>query len=145
MHDLMEDRFDRFANTLQWNTYGVVVPKFGNPNYNSGYYGTMFDWGGWQVGDSYFRQGAAIAEDAIRGRTSGTLYDTDAKKDRLLQLIFCHEIGHSFNLPAHLAARRQRRLGLRIIHETMLGDIPAVPAARRPSGRTSDGSSTTSS
>lgn len=99
LHDLMEDRFDRFANTLQWNTYGVVVPRFGDPGYNSGYYGTMFDWGGWQAGDSYFRQGAAIAEDAIRGRVSGTLYDSNAEKERLILQTFCHEIGHSFNLP----------------------------------------------
>jgi hypothetical protein len=99
LHDLMEDRFDRFSNTLQWNTYGVVVPRFGDPNYSSGYYGTMFDWGGWQAGDTYFRQGCAIAEEAIRGRTSGTLYDTTAKEDRLLLETFCHEVGHSFNLP----------------------------------------------
>ena len=99
LHDLMEDRFDRFANTLQWNTYGVVVPRFGDPNYNSGYYGTMFDWGGWQAGDTYFRQGCGIAEDAIRGRTSGTLYDSNAKKERLILETFCHEVGHSFNLP----------------------------------------------
>ena len=99
LHDLMEDRFDRFANTLQWNTYGVVVPRFGDPNYNSGYYGTMFDWGGWQAGDTYFRQGCAIAEDAIQGRSVGTLYNTNAKKDRLTLLVFCHEVGHSFNLP----------------------------------------------
>jgi hypothetical protein len=60
------------------------VPRFGDPNYSSGYYGTMFDWGGWQAGDTYFRQGCAIAEEAIRGRTSGTLYDTTAKEDRLV-------------------------------------------------------------
>ena len=99
LHDLMENRFDRFSNSLQWNTYGVVVPRFGDPNYNSGYYGTMFDWGGWQAGDTYFRQGCAIAEEAIRGRTSGTLYDTVAKQDRLVLETFCHEVGHSFNLP----------------------------------------------
>ena len=99
LHDLMEDRFDRFANRLQWNTYGVVVPRFGDPNYNTGYYGTMFDWGGWQAGDTYFRQGCAIAEDAIRGRQMGTLYNTDAKKERLILQTFCHEIGHSLNLP----------------------------------------------
>jgi hypothetical protein len=99
LHDLMEDRFDRFANTLQWNTYGVVVPRFGDPNYSPGYYGTMFDWGGWQAGDTYFRQGAAIAEEAIQGRDVDNLYDTNAKKDRLTLQTFCHEIGHSFNLP----------------------------------------------
>jgi hypothetical protein len=99
LHDLMEDRFDRFSNSLQWNTYGVIVPRFGDPNYSSGYYGTMFDWGGWQAGDTYFRQGCAIAEEAIRGRTSGTLYDTTAKEDRLVLETFCHEVGHSFNLP----------------------------------------------
>jgi hypothetical protein len=99
LHDLMETRFDLFANTLQWNTYGVIVPRFGDPDYNSGYYGTMFDWGGWQVGDTYFRQGCALAEEATRGRESGTLYDTSAKKDRLLLQTFIHEVGHSFNLP----------------------------------------------
>ena len=99
LHDLMEARFDLFGNTLQWNTYGVIVPRFGDPNYNSGYYGTMFDWGGWQVGDTYFRQGCALAEEATRGREVGTLYDTSDKKDRLLLETFCHEVGHSFNLP----------------------------------------------
>jgi hypothetical protein len=99
LHDLMEDRYDRFANTLQWNTYGVVVPRFGDPNYNSGYYGTMFDWGGWQAGDTYFRQGCAIAEDAIQGRAMGTLYNTNDKQERLTLQTFCHEVGHSFNLP----------------------------------------------
>ena len=99
LHDLMETRFDLFSNTLQWNTYGVIVPRFGDPNYNSGYYGTMFDWGGWQVGDTYFRQGCALAEDATRGREVGSLYDTSDKKDRLLLETFIHEVGHSFNLP----------------------------------------------
>ncbi|MGH2946830.1 MAG: hypothetical protein ACRDPC_11315 [Solirubrobacteraceae bacterium] len=99
LHDLMEARFDRFANTLHWNTYGVIVPRFGDPNYNSGYYGTMFDWGGWQVGDTYFRQGCALAEEATRGREVGTLYDSSDKKDRLLLETFIHEVGHSFNLP----------------------------------------------
>jgi hypothetical protein len=99
LHDLMEARFDRFANTLQWNTYGVIVPRFGDPNYNSGYYGTMFDWGGWQTGDTYFRQGCALAEEATRGRESGTLYDSSDKKDRLVLETFIHEVGHSFNLP----------------------------------------------
>ena len=46
LHDLMEARFDTFADTLQWRMYGVTVPRFGDPSYNSGYYGTMFDWGG---------------------------------------------------------------------------------------------------
>jgi hypothetical protein len=99
LHDLMEARFDRFANTLQWNTYGVIVPRFGDPSYNSGYYGTMFDWGGWQTGDTYFRQGCALAEEATRGRESGTLYDSSDKKDRLVLETFIHEVGHSFNLP----------------------------------------------
>jgi hypothetical protein len=99
LHDLMEARFDGFADMLQWNLYGVVVPRFGDPTYNSGYYGTMFDWGGWQTGDTYFRQGAAIAEDAIRGREVGTLYETSDKKDRLILHTFIHEIGHAFNLP----------------------------------------------
>ncbi len=99
LHDLMEARFDQFANKLQWVTYGVVVPRFGDPNYNSSYYGTMFDWGPWQSGDTYHRQGAAIAYDAIQGRNVGSLYNTAAKKDRLLLETFIHEIGHSFNLP----------------------------------------------
>lgn len=99
LHDLMEARFDLFSNTLQWNTYGVIVPRFGDPDYASGYYGTMFDWGGWQTGDTYFRQGCALAEDATRGRESGTLYDSSAKKDRLVLETFIHEVGHSFNLP----------------------------------------------
>lgn len=99
LHQLMEDNYDKFGNYLQWNVYGVVVPKFGDPNYDSGYYGTMFDWGGWQTGDSYLRQGAAIAEDAIKGRSVGTLYNTSDKKDRLILQTFCHEIGHAFNLP----------------------------------------------
>ena len=99
LHDLLEARFDRFANTLQWNTYGVIVPRFGDPNYNSGYYGTMFDWGGWQTGDTYFRQGCALAEEATRGRESGALYDSSDKKDRLVLETFIHEVGHSFNLP----------------------------------------------
>ena len=99
LHDLMEARFDQFANTLQWNLYGVIVPKFGDPGYSSGYYGTMFDWGGWQVGDSFLRQGCAIAEDAIRGRESGSLYDTSDKKDRLILQTLIHEVGHAFNLP----------------------------------------------
>jgi len=99
LHDLMEARFDRFANMLQWNTYGVIVPRFGDPNYNSGYYGTMFDWGGWQTGDMYFRQGCALAEEATRGRESATLYDSSDKKDRLVLETFIHEVGHSFNLP----------------------------------------------
>ena len=99
LHDLMEDRFDRFAQTLQWNTYGVIVPRFGDPDYKPGYYGTMFDWGGWQTGDTYFRQGCALADEATRGRTSGTLYDSAAKEDRLVLQTFIHEVGHSFNLP----------------------------------------------
>ena len=99
LHDLMEDRFDSFSDRLQWNLYGVIVPRFGDPSYNSGYYGTMFDWGGWQVGDSFLRQGFAIADDATRGRTSGTLYDTAVEEDRLVLQTLIHEAGHAFNLP----------------------------------------------
>jgi hypothetical protein len=99
LHDLMEARFDTFANTLQWRMYGVIVPRFGDPGYNSGYYGTMFDWGGWQAGDTFLRQGCAIAEEAIRGREVGTLYDTSPKKDRLILQTLIHEIGHTWNLP----------------------------------------------
>jgi hypothetical protein len=99
LHDLMEARFDTFANTLQWRMYGVIVPRFGDPAYNSGYYGTMFDWGGWQSGDTFLRQGCAIAEEAIRGRENGTLYDTSPKKDRLILQTFIHEVGHTWNLP----------------------------------------------
>ena len=99
LHDLMEDRFDSFSDRLQWNLYGVIVPRFGDPSYNSGYYGTMFDWGGWQVGDSFLRQGFAIADDATRARTSGTLYNTAAKENRLVLQTLIHEAGHAFNLP----------------------------------------------
>ena len=100
LHDLMEDRFDRFANTLQWNLYGVSVPRFGVGNsYNSGYYGVMFDWGGYQAGDTYHRQGAAVASDAIMNRTSGTLYNTGDKRNRFFLETFIHEVGHAFNLP----------------------------------------------
>lgn len=98
LHDLMEARFDSHADTLQWRMYGVVVPRFGNPGYQSGYYGVMFDWGGYQSGDTFLRQGCAIAEDAIRGR-AGTLYDTTAEEDRLLLQTFVHEVGHTWNLP----------------------------------------------
>ena len=108
LHDLMEARFDSFANTLQWRMYGVIVPRFGDPGYNSGYYGTMFDWGGWQAGDTFLRQGCAIAEEATRGRETGTLYDTSPKKDRLLLQTFIHEVGHTWNLP-HAWQRRPRR------------------------------------
>ena len=94
VHDLMEAHFDKFANTLQWNLYGLVVPAFES----STLYGVMFDWGGYQAGDTYLRQGAAIAEDTIESRT-GTLYDTAAEKDRLILQTFIHEIGHAFNLP----------------------------------------------
>jgi hypothetical protein len=99
LHDLMEARFDSFANTLQWRMYGVIVPRFGDPDYAPKYYGTMFDWGGWQVGDTFLRQGCAIAEQATRGREVGTLYDTSPKKDRLLLQTFIHEVGHTWNLP----------------------------------------------
>ncbi|MGH8953034.1 MAG: M66 family metalloprotease [Acidimicrobiia bacterium] len=99
LHDLMEDRFDSFSDRLQWNLYGVIVPRFGDPTYNSGYYGTMFDWGGWQAGDSFLRQGFAIADDATRGRTSGTLYNTADKENRLVLQTLIHEAGHAFNLP----------------------------------------------
>lgn len=99
LHDLMEAHFDQFADTLQWELYGVVVPRFGDPNYDSGFYGVMFDWGGYQSGDSYHRQGAAVAADAILGRVSGTLYDSAAKRDRFFLETFIHEIGHAFNLP----------------------------------------------
>lgn len=99
LHDLMEDHFDRFANRLQWNLYGVVVPRFGDPYYNDTYFGTMYDYGGWQAGDTYFRQGVAVADEAIRSHTEGNLYDTDAKKDRLFLQTFIHEVGHAFNLP----------------------------------------------
>ncbi len=99
LHDLMENRFDSFSNRLQWNLYGVIVPRFGDPGYASGYYGTMFDWAGWQVGDSFLRQGFAIADEATRARTSGTLYDSAAKEDRLVLWTLIHEAGHAFNLP----------------------------------------------
>ncbi len=99
LHDLMETRFDSFADSLQWRMYGVVVPRFGDPNYEAGYYGVMFDWGGYQPGDTFLRQGCAIAEDAIRGRSVGTLYSTVAGQNRLLLQTFLHEVGHTWNLP----------------------------------------------
>lgn len=99
LHDLMETRFDLFANTLQWNHWGVVVPRL-----EGGYYGIMFDWGGGQPGDTYFRQGAAVGRDDILSRVSGTLYNTAAKQDRLFLWTFIHEVGHAFNLP-HTWAR----------------------------------------
>jgi hypothetical protein len=99
LHDLMETRFDSYQDVLQWRLYGVVVPRFGDPDYSSGYYGVMFDWGGWQTGDTFLRQGCAVAEEAIRGREVGTLYDTSAKKERLFLQTFIHEVGHSWNLP----------------------------------------------
>ncbi len=95
LHDLMEDEFNSFSNSLQWNVYGVVVPWFED----HGVYGIMFDWAGGQPGDTYFRQGAAMAHTATLGRVSGTLYNTAAKQDRLLLWTFAHEIGHAFNLP----------------------------------------------
>ena len=68
LHDLMENRFDRFANTLQWNLYGVVVPRFGiGESYDSGAYGVMFDFGGYQAGDTYHRQGSDDVSDIIGG------------------------------------------------------------------------------
>jgi hypothetical protein len=98
LHDLMELRFDSWANTLQWNVWGVVVPQFGDPWYDSGYYGVMFDWGGWMLGDTHLRQGAAVAYDAIHAR-GGALYNTAAKRGRFFLETFIHEIGHNFNLP----------------------------------------------
>jgi hypothetical protein len=95
LHDLMEDRFDLFINTLHWNTYGVVVPWFED----HGVSGIMFDWAGGQPGDTRFRQGAAVSHDAIMSKTSGTLYNTTAKQNRLFLWTFAHEIGHAFNLP----------------------------------------------
>jgi hypothetical protein len=99
LHDLMEARFDTFSDTLQWRMYSVIVPRFGDPNYDPGYYGTMFDWGGYQAGDTFLRQGCAIAEEALRGREVDTLYDTSPKKDRLILQTLIHEIGHTWNLP----------------------------------------------
>lgn len=100
LHDLMEDRFDHFVNALQWNCYGVVVPRFGSgTTYESTYYGVMFDWGGYQSGDTYHRQGAAVANDAMNSRTSGTLYNNADKRNRFFLETFIHEIGHAFNLP----------------------------------------------
>ena len=101
LNDLMEDRFDRFADRLQWNVYGVVVPRFGDPDYDSSFYGVMFDWGGREGGDedTYFRQGSAVALQAIRSHSADSLYDTDPQRDRLFLQTFIHEIGHNFNLP----------------------------------------------
>jgi hypothetical protein len=103
LHDLMEDRWSDFADVHQWNVYGIIVDRMsGNMSgtgYNSGLYGVMFDFGTWQPGDAYLRQGCAIAHDALMGRTSGTLYNTAAKQDRFFLETFVHEVGHNFNLP----------------------------------------------
>jgi hypothetical protein len=103
LHDLMETRFSNFANIHQWNVYGVIVPQMsGNVSgtgYDDGLYGVMFDFGTWQAGDTYLRQGCAIAHDALMGRVSGTLYNNAAKQDRLFLETFVHEVGHNFNLP----------------------------------------------
>jgi hypothetical protein len=40
-----------------------------------------------------------VAQDAILGRVSGTLYNSAAKQNRLFLWTFIHEIGHAFNLP----------------------------------------------
>ena len=103
LHDLMEDRWSDFANVHQWNVYGIIVDRMsGNMSgtgYDSGLYGVMFDFGNWQPGDQYLRQGCAIALDALLGRVSGTLYNTAAKQDRFFLETFVHEVGHNFNLP----------------------------------------------
>lgn len=98
LHDLMETRFDLYKNYATWNVYGVVVPRFGENLYESGLYGVMFDWGGYQVGDTRLRQGFAIAEDAIEGR-GGALYDAANERGRLILQTFIHELGHACNLP----------------------------------------------
>ena len=123
LHQLMENRFDLFANTLQWNLYGVVVPWFGTTSADIGYYGTMFDWGGYQAGDTYLRQGCAIAYNAIIGR-GGTLYNTAAKRNRLVLQTFIHEVGHAFNLP----------------HTWQRGVNPDSGSVHRPGSRPGDNS-----
>ncbi|GID93166.1 hypothetical protein ACFQFC_05150 [Amorphoplanes digitatis] len=99
LHDLMEARFDSFANRRQWKLYSVVVPRI--TSYNPGFliFGVMFDWGLEQPGDTSFRQGCAMAGESLRTYESGTLYDTPAKKDRLFLQNFVHEVGHAWNLP----------------------------------------------
>jgi hypothetical protein len=103
LHDLMEDRWSDFANIHQWNVYGIIVDRMsGNTSgtgYDSGLYGVMFDFGTWQPGDAYLRQGCAIAFDALMGRVSDTLYNTATKQDRFFLETFVHEVGHNFNLP----------------------------------------------
>ncbi|MFX0202121.1 MAG: hypothetical protein ACFFCW_38915 [Candidatus Hodarchaeota archaeon] len=109
LHDLMEAHFDRFSNTLNWNLYGVVVPRFAHENtdlYRPDLLGVMFDLGRWQAGDTYHRQGAAVSYQAIESvsvpvpaHSVTDLYDTDAEKDRLFLETFIHELGHVFNLP----------------------------------------------
>lgn len=100
LHNLMEAHFEAYGSTPSWNVWGAVVPRFqSGSGYDPGYYGVMFDWGGYPNGDSTYRFGFAIAHDAIEGRTSGTLYDTTAKRDRLMIETFAHEAGHAFNLP----------------------------------------------
>ena len=121
LHDLMEDRFDRFANTLQWNTYGVVVPRFGDPNYSDTYYGTMFDWGGWQAGDTHFRQGCAIAEDALMTRSVGTLYD-DKRQAGAVHSGDLHPRGGPLLQPtSFMATDHGCRLRFGVLHELSLG------------------------
>ncbi|UCG58911.1 MAG: tetratricopeptide repeat protein [Phycisphaerales bacterium] len=109
LHDLMEDHFERFSYTLQWNLYGVVVPRFawnGTDTYRPGLFGIMFDWGGGQPGDTHFRQGAAVAYQPLEsyslpvpGYNVNDLYGTDEQKARLFLWTFIHELGHAFNLP----------------------------------------------
>jgi hypothetical protein len=94
LHDLMEDRFDHFENSLQWSVYGVVVPDFEIP----GVRGVMFDVGGVDQEPCY-RQGAAFVYNGIQSSTLGTLYNTNAQKDRLFLRVVVHELGHTFNLP----------------------------------------------
>ncbi len=100
LHDLMEARFDLYANTLQWNTYGLIVPRFGDRNYNSGYYGTMFDWGGWQVGRHVLQAGLRTGRGGYEG-AGGRARSTTPRTRRTAcsSKTFIHEVGHSFNLP----------------------------------------------
>ena len=99
LHDLMENHFSNFSNSLSWNNYGVVVPKFGEGNnYDPKYYGVMFECSHYQPGETNFRQGAAVAYTALMGRVKGTLYSTNDQKNRFFLETFIHEIGHTFNL-----------------------------------------------
>lgn len=140
LHDLIENHFDLFANVLQWNLYGAVVPWFGDVAPDTGSYGVMYDWGGWQIGDTYLRQGLAITYNALIGRVNGILYNTDAKKNRFILQTFVHEMGHNFDLP-HTWARTLHPDSASESFMNYPGATPVGVEVSLPSGPTSAGSS----